>query len=414
MQLAETTYSESVKVDREAGIIRDVKVLGRVSKNGREYSDKALGDAARLYEGIKVRFDHPPKNDPGRERQFIDSFGRLENLRLTADGVFADLPYKKTHPYADIVCESAERFAKDFGLSHNSEGAVVTKDGKVIVESINKARGVDVVDNPASTQGIFESGDAVPADCAIKFNGDDKLPTIQLNETMDSNASAPAAAADPPAAAAHDKQLKAALKKIIEGILMDDSIDTPTTAKKMAQALRHYDKLDGIATPGSGIPAMTQESENTNMATAPAQVTATTQQGTVTPNQPATENIQEDQFRVCLESVVAENNQLKADLAAERQQRTLIEREIKARRLLESKGREANPYTEEGRRNVDTLLKIESESIWTTLIDSWPSKNEHRRPQRTGSVMETAAVGRRYHSPLDVHDGKSLVAAIFE
>jgi hypothetical protein len=123
--------------------------------------------------------------------------------------------------------------------------------------------------------------------------------------------------------------------------------------------------------------------------------------------------ISEDQFRSCLESVVAENNELKAELAKERLQRIAVEREVKARRLLESKGREANPFTEEGRRNVDALLKIESEAIWSTLVEAWPAKREAKRPARTGSVMESG-LGRKYHSPLDVHDGKSLVAALFE
>lgn len=405
MDLAETTYSESIKVDRDAGIIRDVKVLGRISKNGREYSDKALDDAARIYEGVKVRFDHPPKNEPGKERQFIDSFGRLERLRRAADGVYADLPFKKSHPLADLVCESAERFSKDFGLSHNSEGTCVTRDGKTIVESITKARGVDVVDSPASTQGIFESSDK--SDASV---------TIQLNETLTEDRDTEA-----------DTKLMDAVAQIINGAVKDGSIDTPETIRKIRKMLRAHDTIHDMNEPGSmdkpaeAAPAMKESQEKPKQEEKQMAESTETKPADTKP-EPKPEmpsagpdgQLTEAQFRFFMESVVAENNELKAALAKQTTERQAMEREVKARRLLESKGREANPFTEQGRRNVETLLKVDSESLWTTLIDSWPQKNERPRPLRTGSVMESHAAGRRYHSPLDVHDGKSLVAAIFE
>lgn len=414
MELAETTYSEAPKVDRDAGVIRDVKALGRTSKNGREYSDKALQDFIRLNEGAKVRFDHPPKSDPNRERQFIDSFGRIEKLRIAPDGVYGDMPFKKSHPYAPIVCESAERFPKEFGLSHNSVGSVSQKDGKTVVESLEKSRGVDVVDSPASTEGIFESTDSTDG-CAIKFNGDDNLPPVIIREDM---------SADAPAG--HDKKLKAAMEKMVMAIFRDDSIDSPTTAKKIGQSLKHYDKLLDLGSPGDGKPkeesgATAPEEEKPKQeekpmaeSTDPKPADPKPEAKPEMPSAGPDGQLTEAQFRFFMESVVAENNELKAALAKQTTERQAMEREVKARRLLESKGREANPFTEQGRRNVETLLKVESESLWTTLIDSWPQKSERPRPLRTGSVMESQVTGRRYHSPLDVHDGKSLVAAIFE
>lgn len=406
MQLTETTFSDSIKVDRDAGIIRDVKVLGRTSKNGREYSDKALDDATRIYEGVKVRFDHPPRNDPHKERQFIDSFGRLERLRRTPDGVYADLPFKKAHPLADLVCESAERFSKDFGLSHNAEGTVVTRDGKTIVESITRARGVDVVDSPASTQGIFES--------------EEPSITLQLNETEQ------VATRDDKV----DSKLKGGLERLIVGIFRDDSIDTAETVRKISQALKSYDKLHDLGEPGSNKPSAPMpdaapmkesiqagvremDAPTTETKPTPDPKAANDVKVTVSETVESGSEITETQFRQFMESVVAENNALKAENAKLLKEKVAMEREVKARRLLESKGREANPFTEDGRRNVETLLRVDSESIWPTLIDSWPAKQDRKRPARTGSVLESNA-GRRYHSPLDVHDGKSLVAAIFE
>ena len=52
-------------VDRLAGVIRGVKILGLESRNGRTYLPEALAAAAPLYEGAKVNVNHP-KGAPGR------------------------------------------------------------------------------------------------------------------------------------------------------------------------------------------------------------------------------------------------------------------------------------------------------------------------------------------------------------
>src|SRR5205823_5411501 len=68
MKLLEITFSENPTVDRDAGVIRGVKVLGRTSRNGREYSDRALAEAARFYEGIGVNLNHPDRRETAIER----------------------------------------------------------------------------------------------------------------------------------------------------------------------------------------------------------------------------------------------------------------------------------------------------------------------------------------------------------
>ena len=49
----------SMRVDRQAGVIRGVKVLGLESRNGRTYLPEALAQAAQLYEDAKVNVNHP-------------------------------------------------------------------------------------------------------------------------------------------------------------------------------------------------------------------------------------------------------------------------------------------------------------------------------------------------------------------
>ena len=144
-------------VDRDAGVIRSVKILGRESKNGRTYSDKALNEAARQYEGCDVNVNHPDRSKPNSERRIEDGIGWLESVRVERDGVYGDLHYLKEHPSAGLVVEAAERKSNRFGLSHNAQGTVTKVNGKNVVESIDRVLSVDLVQNPATNAGLFES-----------------------------------------------------------------------------------------------------------------------------------------------------------------------------------------------------------------------------------------------------------------
>lgn len=155
-QLTEAVCLELTEgIDTDAGIIRGVKVLGRESKNGRIYTDRAMDQAAAMYEGIRVNIDHPG-NDRS-DRRVSDRFGWLENSRRKGDGVFADLHYLKTHSQAAVVAEAAERHPEAFGLSHNAEGHVEHKRGKQIVQEIHTVKSVDLVSDPATVSTLFES-----------------------------------------------------------------------------------------------------------------------------------------------------------------------------------------------------------------------------------------------------------------
>ncbi|MFM7162535.1 MAG: hypothetical protein ACKO3P_19430, partial [Planctomycetaceae bacterium] len=155
--LCETTFSESPHVDREAGVIRGVKILGKTSRNQRDYSPEALAQAARLYEGLGVNVDHPRARTLAAPRQVADGLGWLAGVHVTDEGVYGDLHYLRTHPQAAMLAEAAERNPRRFGLSHNAEGRVVRRAGRWVVESVARVHSVDVVQNPATNQGLFES-----------------------------------------------------------------------------------------------------------------------------------------------------------------------------------------------------------------------------------------------------------------
>lgn len=152
-------YASGGRVDRANAVIRGVKILGRESPNGggRVYSDQAMRDAARLYEGIGVNLDHPDRATPGANRSVKDRIGTLSNCRVSKNGVFGDLTLIKGHPYTPAILEIAESNPVGFGLSHNAQGPTSQRYGQNVVESITRVRSVDIVNDPATNRSLFES-----------------------------------------------------------------------------------------------------------------------------------------------------------------------------------------------------------------------------------------------------------------
>lgn len=154
----EETYQDgSPTIDRTAGIIRGVKIIGATSKNGRDYSQQALKEAATFYDGIAVNTNHPGRTTPNAARTVEEGVGWLENITVKPEGVYGDLHVIKSHALANTLFEVAERKPDRFGLSHNAAGDVVERAGKRIVESIKSVRSVDLVQNPATVNSLFES-----------------------------------------------------------------------------------------------------------------------------------------------------------------------------------------------------------------------------------------------------------------
>jgi hypothetical protein len=149
------TISAGTKVDRERGVIPSVKVLGRISKNGREYTAEAIGKGARLYENAPVNIDHA--KPASAERSYRDRIGHLANVQQRGGELFADLHYNPKHQLAEQLAWDAEHSPGNVGLSHNVTARTVTKGGKVVVESIERVVSVDLVADPATTNGLYES-----------------------------------------------------------------------------------------------------------------------------------------------------------------------------------------------------------------------------------------------------------------
>ncbi len=148
-----------VRVDRTAGVIRGVKILGLRSRNGREYLPEALGRAAALYEGAKVNVNHP-KGSPVAPRDYQDRIGIVRGVEVRAgEGLFGDLHFNPKHTLAEQLIWDAEHAPENVGFSHNVQARTARRDDLLVVEEITRVQSVDLVADPATTRGLYESAD---------------------------------------------------------------------------------------------------------------------------------------------------------------------------------------------------------------------------------------------------------------
>lgn len=154
--IVESLAGVSAKVDSGAGVIRGVKLIGFESKNGRYYGPDVLKAAVRQYEGVKVNVDHP--TEPGKPRSVKDRIGVIKNARFEeGKGVYGDFHFNPKHQLAEQIAWDAENNPEAVGFSHNATLKFAgTTRGKRNVESIVGVRHLDLVADPATTNGIFE------------------------------------------------------------------------------------------------------------------------------------------------------------------------------------------------------------------------------------------------------------------
>lgn len=258
VQLREDAFPDgTLKIDTDAAVIYGVKILGRESLNGRVYSQTALEQAAKLYDGIAVNLDHPV--DPRSVRSVSEGWGVLRNTRVARDGVYGDLHYLKNHAQTPALIERAQRFPRNFGLSHNASGTVVaTPDGPDIVESIEHVESVDLVSKPATNRGLFESQEepTMPQKYKVKqllerAKGTEPRRLCRLLEMDEFSMMADTPVEVAPEATPED-QLQASIESLILAVLRDNTLDAPAKIAKMRKILNVQDQLAPANNGGAG------------------------------------------------------------------------------------------------------------------------------------------------------------------
>src|SRR5262245_16677311 len=269
--------SSGLSVDAEAGVVKNVRVLGLLSQNGRRYLREAVAAALPLYQGRAVNTDHPARANEatGLARRI----GWLENVRQEADGgLRGDLHLLLSDPMSAKVLEAARRRPQLMGLSHNARGRSRREDGREIVEAIEAVESVDLVADPASVSGLHESRNPAMwktrrewieqlqfsrpgaaralrevAEAGIGAPGD-----LGMEETVPEPPAAPEPADD---AADHEAVFNQGVIDAISIILKDESLAWDDKIKKvtayMKTAKKHSDANSGGGAPpdeGGGEP----------------------------------------------------------------------------------------------------------------------------------------------------------------
>lgn len=368
IRLIETVYGGNHQVDRDKHVISGVKILGRESRNGREYSEPAMHQAAKLYEGMRVNIDHPDRKDPGAERGLAERFGLLKNVRVEGDGAYGDLHYLESHPLAGMVLEMAERMPESFGLSHNAQGKEAKTRGKRVVESVESVRSVDIVGEPATTAGLFESQEkTVKRTIRQLLESNPKIVNLrEMDEPMDmpihemDGEEMPMGdvEAEVPAEASGQEQVMAAFKAMINAILDDPEL--PTVADmlpKIKEVLQAQEKLLGTPAPAAEETVVEGEDEEEKMAE-------------------SFRRKESRQLAKLVESLTKEVKSLKAERSTEATH-------AHCKSLLESAKREASES------NIQFLMALDSDSKRKQLIETWPRTDARKRPDRSPGLLES-------------------------
>lgn len=153
--------STNQKVDAEAGIIHGVCVmcLGQAKGHDVSIDEKSLTQFLALAQthadGIKVKFGNDHK--AGVE----DTTGLLKNFKRDGDKIRADLHLLKTDPNFNKIVEMAKTLPNEFGLSASTQAdeELIGHDKFVRFLDIFS---VDIVSNPAATNGLFFSTNNKP------------------------------------------------------------------------------------------------------------------------------------------------------------------------------------------------------------------------------------------------------------
>ena len=145
------------RVDRQAGVIRNVKLIGNQSKRNRFYPQSVLRESMSKYEGVGVFANHV---DPGQRRRVEDRIGTIRSVREDPyGGLRADCHLNKSHPLYEQICDGIEMDPSSYGFSHDARGPSRMENGQQVVTRIDKVLSCDLVARPASTSTIYESED---------------------------------------------------------------------------------------------------------------------------------------------------------------------------------------------------------------------------------------------------------------
>lgn len=175
--------------EADDGILRGCKLVGLVSSNGRRYKPEALRNAIPKYEGAVVNIDHVEEGKDSVQRKLNDRFGRISNVTFrNGEGLFGDVRINPHHPMAEQVKWWARNDEGAAGFSHVAEGLAETIEGIQYVEAIEAVESVDLVANPATTKGFFESETGSLSERVRSASPEERRELLAILEAKEENA----------------------------------------------------------------------------------------------------------------------------------------------------------------------------------------------------------------------------------
>lgn len=138
---------------RKTGRIPRVKVLGWESANGNRYLPEAATNALPLYENAPIFIDHRDG-----DRSWREWVGNVKKPVVESDGIYAGhIQLRKQADAFEEIVEAATEFYENFGMSHVADCNFKRNGGVNVVHAIEKVHSVDIVLNPATVAGFYES-----------------------------------------------------------------------------------------------------------------------------------------------------------------------------------------------------------------------------------------------------------------
>lgn len=265
-ELFEVVAAGKVRVDREAGIIFGVKMLGQVSVNTHdtpgvdrtEYTDAAMADALPLYEGLPAYIDHAGPGQTRSVRSAENAVGKWREVQhRRGDGYYGNLKLLKSHPMATRLMEAAESDDLNdlFTCSHHAYGQSSVKGRTLVVTKIPRVKSVDIVTSGGTVRSLFEASQTMKTTTirqlweSVEARLDEgkraKVRQLLEDEAIpgDLAMTAPAVAeggdVDP------DEALAAGFRAAAVAVLDDDSLDLKGKLAKLKEILTYEEKLMG-------------------------------------------------------------------------------------------------------------------------------------------------------------------------
>ena len=146
------------RIDRDAGVLYGVRILGIKSAHGYTYDLEAQKVAAPRFEQMCMGLDHDYASKP---MTIPDAWGVISNPRVDDKGTLADVTYLKTHMYTEQILEDAERNIGIFSVSPVTQHTSFDNKTKA-VKSFVPVR-CDMVVRSATNKKIFEQAAAADA-----------------------------------------------------------------------------------------------------------------------------------------------------------------------------------------------------------------------------------------------------------